>query len=91
MSAFITMLIISTFLASVPGNVAIIQYLKEKPLGRQTILDTVYKDFFTCNLIAIIFHGISICYVNTGDLLLQCHDNHKVCLNDLFIVIDHTF
>ena len=70
MSAFWAIVILPVFLASIPGNFSIIKYLKEKPLGRQTILDIVYKDFFTCNLIAIVVHGICICYVNTGDLLL---------------------
>ena len=61
LSRFVILFIL---LGSVPGNVAIIKYLKEKPLGHQTILDTVYRDFFICNFIAIIFHGICISYVN---------------------------
>ena len=70
MSAFWAIVIVPVFLASVPANFSIIKYLKEKPIGKQTILDIVYKDFFTCNLIAIVVHGICISYVNTGDLSL---------------------
>ena len=36
-------LVIFVLVCSIPGNVAIIKYLKEKPLGRQTILDVVYQ------------------------------------------------
>ena len=36
-------LVILILACSVPGNIAIIKYLKEKPLGRQTILDVVYQ------------------------------------------------
>ena len=35
--------VIFVLVCSIPGNVAIIKYLKEKPLGRQTILDVVYQ------------------------------------------------
>ena len=70
MSVFWAIVIVPVFLASVPANFSIIKHLKEKPLGRQTILDIAYRDFFTCNLIAIVVHGICISYVNTGDLLL---------------------
>ena len=70
MSAFWAIVIVPVFLASVPANFSIIKHLKEKPLGRQTILDIAYRDFFTCNLIAIVVHGICISYVNTGDLLM---------------------
>ena len=68
MSVFWAIVIVPVFLASVPANFSIIKYLKEKPIGKQTILDIVYKDFFTCNLIAIVVHGICISYANTGDL-----------------------
>jgi hypothetical protein len=45
-------------LASVPTNYTIISYLSEKPLGSQTVLDTIHKDLIITNLAALLVIGM---------------------------------
>ena len=40
-----------------PSNYAVIHYLAQKPLGHQTMLDQIYKDFFTTNLVSTCLTG----------------------------------
>ena len=52
MSAFkVTMMLSLILVTSVPSNYALISYLAEKPLGNQTVLDTIHSDLFTVNLL----------------------------------------
>lgn len=63
---------------SVPGNVAIIHYLQERPLGQKTVLDEVIYDFFLCNIASVSIHGASIAWTHfigfsvENDTLLKC-------------------
>ena len=55
MSAIKVTLILSTILiTSIPVNYALISYLDEKPLGNQTVLDTIHSDLFTVNLLCVL-------------------------------------
>ena len=47
-----------TVLGSFPGNFTIVHYLNEKPLGQQTTLDIVIKDFFTVNFLSGTINGL---------------------------------
>lgn len=56
MSTTIALILFCIITGSIPGNVAIVHYLTERPLGQKTVLDEVIYDFFLFNLMSILIH-----------------------------------
>jgi hypothetical protein len=75
-------------LASVPTNYTIISYLSEKPLGSQTVLDTIHKDLIITNLAALlvigmryVFKMIAINFDHVNVSLSLYMELYQICLH----------